>query len=72
MNTKKTILVVDDDAAARRLTRATLSRAGFDVVEAVDGQQALHAVQRAMPDLVLLDVSMPVMDGFTACAKLRE
>jgi CheY-like chemotaxis protein len=39
MNTKKTILVVDDDTAARRLTRATLSRAGFDVVEAADGEK---------------------------------
>jgi diguanylate cyclase (GGDEF)-like protein len=72
MNAKKTILVVDDDAAARRLTRATLTRAGFDVVEATDGEKALHAMQLSMPDLVLLDVSMPVMDGFTACAKLRE
>jgi diguanylate cyclase (GGDEF)-like protein/PAS domain S-box-containing protein len=72
MNAKKSILVVDDDAAARRLTRATLTRAGFDVVEASDGQKALEAVQLTMPDLVLLDVSMPVMDGFTACAKLRQ
>ena len=72
MNAKKSILVVDDDTAARRLTRATLTRAGFDVVEASDGQKALEAVQLTMPDLVLLDVSMPVMDGFTACAKLRE
>jgi diguanylate cyclase (GGDEF)-like protein/PAS domain S-box-containing protein len=71
MNTKKTILVVDDDTAARRLTRATLSRAGFDVVEAADGEKALEAVTLAMPDLVLMDVSMPVMDGFTACAQLR-
>jgi diguanylate cyclase (GGDEF)-like protein/PAS domain S-box-containing protein len=71
VNTKKTILVVDDDAGARRLTRATLTRAGFDVVEAADGEKAIHAAQLAMPDLVLLDVSMPVMDGFTACAKLR-
>jgi diguanylate cyclase (GGDEF)-like protein/PAS domain S-box-containing protein len=71
MNAKKTILVVDDDAGARRLTRATLTRAGFDVVEAIDGEKAIQAMQLAMPDLVLLDVSMPVMDGFTACAKLR-
>ena len=72
MNPKSRILVVDDDAAGRRLTRATLTRAGFDVVEAQDGQKALDAMQLDMPDLVLMDVSMPVMDGFTACAKLRE
>ena len=72
MNPKSRILVVDDDAAGRRLTRATLTRAGFDVVEAQDGQKALAAMQLDMPDLVLMDVSMPVMDGFTACARLRE
>jgi diguanylate cyclase (GGDEF)-like protein/PAS domain S-box-containing protein len=65
------ILVVDDDNGARRLTRATLKRAGFDVVEAEDGRQAMELVRAGMPDLVLLDVSMPVMDGFAACAELR-
>jgi len=72
MNPAGSILVVDDDAAARRLTRVTLTRAGFDVVEAQDGQKALDAMRAAMPDLVLMDVSMPVMDGFTACAMLRN
>ena len=71
MNSTPRILVVDDDNGARRLTRATLKRAGFDVVEAEDGQQALDVVRAGMPDLILLDVSMPVMDGFTACAELR-
>ena len=66
------ILVVDDDPGARRLTRATLTRAGFDVVEARDGQQALEAMRAHGPDLVLMDVSMPVMDGFTSCAELRK
>ena len=71
MNTKAKILVVDDDAGGRRLTRATLQRAGFDVVEAEDGQKALDALQGGMPDLVLMDVSMPVKDGFSACSELR-
>ena len=66
------ILVVDDDPGARRLTRATLTRAGFDVIEAQDGQQALEARHTHAPDLVLMDVSMPVMDGFTSCAELRR
>jgi diguanylate cyclase (GGDEF)-like protein len=65
------ILVVDDDIGARRLTRVTLTRAGFDVVEAENGQKALDILRSGMTDLVLLDVSMPVMDGFTACAELR-
>ena len=66
------ILVVDDDAGARRLTRATLNKAGFTVIEAANGQLALDAIALALPDLVLLDVSMPVMDGFTACEALRR
>jgi len=65
------VLVVDDDAGGRRLTRATLTKAGFAVVEAGNGQLALDAIEIEMPDLVLLDVSMPVMDGFSACAALR-
>ncbi len=65
------ILVVDDDTGGRRLTRATLHKAGFQVVEAGDGEKALASFQAEPPDLVLMDVSMPVMDGFTACAALR-
>jgi diguanylate cyclase (GGDEF)-like protein len=65
------ILVVDDDAGGRRLTRATLLRAGFEVIEADNGQRALDIAQLRMPDLVLMDVSMPVKDGFAACAELR-
>ena len=66
------ILVVDDDAGARRLTRATLAKSGFAVVEAANGQLALDAMHLTMPDLVLMDVSMPVMDGFDACQALRR
>jgi diguanylate cyclase (GGDEF)-like protein/PAS domain S-box-containing protein len=66
------ILIVDDDASGRRLTRATLQRAGFEVTEAEDGAKALEAMRELLPDLVLMDVSMPVMDGFTCCAELRQ
>ncbi len=66
------ILVVDDDAGNRRLTRATLNKAGFRVSEVGDGKAALDAMREGLPDLVLLDVSMPVMDGFTACEELRN
>jgi diguanylate cyclase (GGDEF)-like protein len=66
------ILVVDDHAGGRRLTRATLNRAGFNVIEAEDGQKALDVMRQELPDLVLMDVSMPVMDGFSACAELRK
>jgi diguanylate cyclase (GGDEF)-like protein/PAS domain S-box-containing protein len=66
------VLVVDDDAGGRRLMRATLAKAGFAVNEAPDGRAALDAMQAALPDLVLMDVTMPVMDGFAATAGLRE
>ena len=72
MSAQARILVVDDDAGGRRLTRATLTKAGFQVVEAGTGELALEAMRQQMPDLVLLDVSMPVMDGFTACGELRQ
>jgi PAS domain S-box-containing protein len=73
MNTDRhRILIVDDDTGGRRLTRATLMRAGFDVSEAADGALALEAMRELLPDLVLMDVSMPVMDGFTCCAELRK
>ena len=66
------VLVVDDDAGVRRLSRATLVKAGFTVVEAANGQLAIEAMRSAMPDLVLMNVSMPVMDGFATCTALRE
>jgi diguanylate cyclase (GGDEF)-like protein len=69
---KTRILVVDDDAGGRRLTRATLSRCGYDVVEAADGLVALESARQELPAMVLLDVSMPRMDGFETCAELRR
>ncbi len=73
MNTDRhRVLIVDDDAGGRRLTRATLVRAGFETSEAADGAEALEAMRELLPDLVLMDVSMPVMDGFTCCAELRK
>ncbi|MES2717784.1 MAG: EAL domain-containing protein [Pseudomonadota bacterium] len=71
MPNRPRILMVDDDAGARRLTRATLNKAGFEVIEAANGALALEALRLSLPDLVLMDVSMPVMDGFDACAALR-
>jgi diguanylate cyclase (GGDEF)-like protein len=72
MSSQPRILVVDDDSAGRRLARATLSKAGFTVTEAGNGRLALDSLIEALPDLVLMDVSMPEMDGFTATAELRK
>lgn len=72
MNPIPRILVVDDDAGGRRLTHATLKRSGFAVAEAANGAIAIEKMQESLPDLVLMDVNMPVMDGFEACQRLRR
>jgi signal transduction histidine kinase len=66
-----TVLVVDDDPSNRALLRAILESAGYRVVEAESGAGALGELERQPPDLVLLDVLMPGMDGFATCAALR-
>jgi two-component system KDP operon response regulator KdpE len=67
----RTILVVDDEPQIRRVLRATLSSNGYDVVEAKNGEEAIEAVLRERPDLILLDVNMPGMNGLEACSKIR-
>lgn len=66
------ILAVDDDQEMRYLLRATLERKGFQVTEASDGKIAVEQVLASPPDLILLDVMMPRMDGFTACQIIRD
>jgi len=65
------VLVVDDDRSTRGALRYTLQRDGFQVEEAADGEQALRMLRRLRPDVILMDAMMPVMDGFTACARLQ-
>ena len=66
------VLVVDDDRSTRSTLRHTLQRDGFRVEEAADGAQALAMLARFQPDVILMDAMMPVMDGFTACARMQE
>ena len=58
------VLVVDDEADAREFVRAIMEGEGWDVIEAEDGESGLAAVKSEKPDLVVLDVQMPGMDGF--------
>ena len=67
-----TILAVDDSASMRQMVSFTLKNAGFHVVEAVDGQDALDKAHSRDFDLVLTDQNMPRMDGITLTRKLRE
>ena len=57
---------------ARTLLRLMLVRAGFEVLEAADGMEALAAVKDQLPDIMILDVMMPGIDGFTVCQTLRK
>ena len=66
------VLIVDDEPAIRRFLRASLAAHGYDVFEAVDGQSALTAVAAARPDLVVLDLGLPDMDGVEVTRQLRE
>ena len=69
---KQLVLIVDDDATMRMLARETLEQVGFTVEEAGDGRAGVDAFERLRPDIVLLDVVMPVLDGFGACMELRK
>ena len=69
---KTTVLTADDDPQLLRLMTRNLQFEGYDVLPVSDGQQALEEIERKTPDLVLLDVMMPKMDGFTVCLRVRE
>jgi CheY-like chemotaxis protein len=66
------ILIADDQPVGRELIRAILESSGYDVIEAADGQQAFDLAVSAVPDLILLDLHMPVRDGFSVVRDLRR
>ncbi len=65
------VLVVDDDAPIRRMLERTLSAEGYDVSGVADGGAALAAIEWAAPDVLVLDVGLPGLDGFAVCRRLR-
>jgi len=72
MGSNKTILVVDDEPRVVQFTKMNLELEGFRVITAADGYEALDKVVKELPDLVILDVMMPHMDGFETLKKIRE
>lgn len=66
------VLVVDDEPAIRRFLRTTLTAHGYEVAEAAGGQEALEAVARRAPDMILLDLGLPDIDGVEVTRRLRE
>jgi CheY-like chemotaxis protein len=67
----KTVLIVDDEPTIRTLVNAVLDGRGMRTLEAADGPEAIDMIRRYQPDLVLLDVVMPGMDGFTVCQRMK-
>ncbi len=68
---KTTLLVVDDEPQIRRVLQAILSNAGYDVVEAKNGEEAVERVLRERPDLILMDFNLPDMSGPETCRRIR-
>ncbi len=66
------ILIAEDNAVNRELLRELLEMRGYAVEEACDGQEAIHMIEQTHPDLLLLDIGMPVLDGFAVVRKIRE
>ncbi len=69
---KRTILVVEDDPISLKLVTAMLEYAGYETTTAMDGRQCLDCANKDEPDLILMDINMPAMDGIMACRRLKE
>lgn len=72
MAEKKTVLLVDDDPDFVEAVKVIVESGGYNVQIAYDGKEGLEAVKTAKPDIIVLDVMMPVMDGHAACAALKN
>lgn len=72
MYMNKKILVVDDEELTTELAKTFLQKHGFNVIIAKDGEDGLRMAEVENPDLILLDVMLPTMDGFAVCKKLKE
>ena len=72
MGVQKRVLVVDDDASIRELLSTALEDDGYEVVPARNGEDALSVCERWRPDVIVLDLMMPVMDGWTFAKRLHE
>jgi len=72
MSRKASILVVDDEPHVLKLIKANLESSGYKVLTAEDGEQALQLVENERPDLIVLDLMLPKMDGYAVCRRVRE
>lgn len=72
MGKETSVLLVDDDPQLIRLVRANLESVGYRVMAAIDAQEALETIDREMPDLIVLDIMLPEVDGYELCRRIRE
>ena len=68
---KKRILVVEDELDNRQILHDLLTNAGFDMVEALNGEEAIKSAQASRPDLILMDIQLPILDGYEATRRLK-
>lgn len=68
----KNILIVDDQAFIRHILSIELTKAGYTVLQAENGKVGFELALKTLPDLILMDLMMPIMDGFEACKKIKE
>ena len=71
-NHKEKILVVDDEASIRRILETRLSMIGYNVVTAADGEEALKLLKKETPNLIVLDIMIPKLDGYGVCQEIRK
>ena len=69
---KPVVMIVDDSRTVRKLVQITLTRTGYDVMEAEDGVEALNAIAARRPDLILSDINMPKLDGYQLCKLVKK
>ena len=69
MNTNRKVLIVDDEAHIRRVMEVKIKKGPYQVLLAKNGQEGLHLIETQNPDVVIVDINMPVMDGKTLCEK---
>jgi two-component system cell cycle response regulator DivK len=72
MNSPKRVLLVEDFEDSRTGLKKLLEMEGYEVIEAADGEQAIEAAFNSKPDIILMDLSLPVIDGFSATKKIKE
>jgi two-component system, cell cycle response regulator DivK len=67
----KRILVVEDQPDNRKIIRDVFARTGYEIIEAENGEEALAAIAKVRPDLILMDIQLPIMDGYTATRRIK-